>query len=135
MNAGMKGMLNVMSKFLNMDMSLDDVILRSTWNPAKEIKREELGHLSVGALADVAVLRVAEGQFGFVDVNGARLRGNKLLLAELTIRDGRVVWDLNGITREDWTALPKHYGSQGDGSWDATIGHGGEGGRRGRRRR
>ena len=126
-------MLNVMSKFLNIGMSLDDVILRSTWNPAKEIKREEFGNLSVGALADVAVLRVAEGQFGFVDVNGARMRGNKLLQAELTIRDGKVVWDQNGITREDWDKLPKNYGSQGDASWDATIGGGG--GPEGRRRR
>ncbi|MCW5982304.1 MAG: amidohydrolase/deacetylase family metallohydrolase [Bryobacteraceae bacterium] len=134
MNAGMKDMLNVMSKFLNMGMTLDDVILRSTWNPAKEIRREDLGHLSVGAPADVSVLRVSEGQFGFVDVNGARMRGDKLLLAELTVRDGRVVWDRNGITREDWTNLPKHYGPQGDDSWDATIGHREEGAR-GRRRR
>jgi dihydroorotase len=124
MNAGMKGMLNVMSKFLNIGLPLDDVILRSTWNPAKEIKREELGHLSVGALADVAVLRLMNGEFGFVDVNGARLRGNKLLAAELTLRDGRVVWDLNGITREDWDKLGQNYGAQGDASWDGILGHG-----------
>ena len=49
MNAGMKDMLNVMSKFLNMGMPLDEVIARSTWTPAREIKREELGNLSVGA--------------------------------------------------------------------------------------
>ena len=48
MNAGMKDMLNVMDKFLAMGMSLDDVILRSTWNPAREIKHEEFGHLSTG---------------------------------------------------------------------------------------
>ena len=62
MNAGMKDMLNVMSKFLAMGLSLDDVIERSTWNPAREIKQEELGHLSVGAAADVAVLRAGERQ-------------------------------------------------------------------------
>ena len=56
-NSGMKDQLNVMSKFLNMGMSLDDVIYRSTWNPARIIHREEIGHLSVGALADIAVLR------------------------------------------------------------------------------
>ena len=131
MNAGMKGMLNVMSKFLNMGLSMDDVIRLSTWNPARQIKREEFGHLSTGAIADVAVLRVATGEFGFVDVNGARLRGSKNLLAELTIKDGRVVWDLNGITREDWDKLPKNYGRQGDPSWDGTFGSGGP--RRGRR--
>jgi dihydroorotase len=130
MNAGMKDMLNVMSKFLNMGLSLDDVIRMSSWNPARQIKREELGHLSVGAIADVAVLSLASGDFGFVDVHGARLRGSKKLVAELTLKDGRVVWDLNGITREDWDKLPKNYGPQGDGSWDATIGHGQRRGRR-----
>ena len=64
MNGGMKDMLNVMSKFLNMGMSVDDVIVRSTWNPAREIKHEEYGNLSVGAGADVAVLRVEKGNFG-----------------------------------------------------------------------
>ena len=62
MNAGMKDMLNVMDKFLAMEVSLEDVILRSAWNPAREIKHEELGHLSVGALANVTVLRVGERQ-------------------------------------------------------------------------
>src|SRR5258708_10485093 len=56
MNAGMKDMLNVMDKFLALRLPLDDVIRRSTWNPAREIKREDLGHLSVGSLAHVAVL-------------------------------------------------------------------------------
>src|SRR5579871_1903869 len=65
MNAGMKDMLNVMSKFLNIGMPLDEVILRSTWTPAREIRHEELGNLSVGAAADIAVLRVEEGHFGF----------------------------------------------------------------------
>ncbi|MBI2680675.1 MAG: amidohydrolase/deacetylase family metallohydrolase [Candidatus Solibacter usitatus] len=108
MNAGMKDMLNVMSKFLNIGMSLDEVILRSTWHPAREIKHEELGHLSVGAPADVAVLRVAKGNFGFVDVFGARMKGTQKLECELTLRDGRVVWDLNGITRTDWDKLGKY---------------------------
>jgi dihydroorotase len=119
MNAGMKDMLNVMSKFLNMGMPLDEVILRSTWNPARQIRREELGHLSVGAAADIAVLRVEEGKFGFVDVYGAKMSGTKRLAAEITVRDGGVVWDWNGITREDWQKLGD-YGSQGDPRWDGT---------------
>ena len=45
----MKDMLNVMSKFLALGLPLEDVILRSTWNPAREIKQEQLGHLSVGS--------------------------------------------------------------------------------------
>ena len=71
MNAGMKDMLNVMDKFLAMGLSLDEVIARSTWNPAREIKQDGLGHLSVGAVADVAVLRVEKGHFGLVDMYGA----------------------------------------------------------------
>jgi dihydroorotase len=121
MNNGMKDMLNLMSKFLNMGMSIDDVVLRSTWNPAKEIRHEELGTLTVGAIADVTVLSIEKGDFGFVDSNGARMRGTKLLHAELTIRNGKVVWDLNGITRDDWNKLGPNYRAQGDPAWDGTI--------------
>ncbi len=120
MNSGMKDMLNVMSKFLNLGVSLDDVIRMSTSNPAHEIKHDELGNLSVGSDADVAVLRLEKGNFGFVDTNGARMAGNEKLTCELTVRDGRVVWDLNGISREDWTGLG-HYSRQGSPVWDGTI--------------
>ena len=102
MNAGMKDMLNVMSKFLNLGLSLDDVVGRSTWNPAREIKREEFGNLSVGAPADVAVLRVIKGKFGFVDVEGARMDGDQKLIGELTVKGGKIVYDLNGISSEYW---------------------------------
>ena len=121
MNAGMKDMLNVMDKFLAMGMSIDDVILRSTWNPAREIKREELGHLAPGAVADVAVLRLEKGAFGFVDMHGARLRGTQKLTCELTLREGKVVYDLNGITRPDWDKLPRDYKQTGDARWDAVT--------------
>jgi len=120
MNGGMKDMTNVMSKFLNMGMGIDEVVLRSTWNPAKEIGQVELGHLTPGAPADVAVLRVVEGDFGFVDTNGARMKGSKKLVAELTVRDGMVVWDLNGISRDEWDKLGK-YGPLGDRAWDGTL--------------
>jgi dihydroorotase len=119
MNAGMKDMLNVMDKFLAMGMSIDDVITRSTWNPAREIKHEDLGHLSVGAGADIAVLRLERGRFGLVDMYGARMDSTERLVCELTIRDGRIVYDLNGISRPEWTTLPKNYGPIGDPKWDA----------------
>jgi dihydroorotase len=119
MNAGMKDMLNVMDKFLAMGMPLDEVIARSTWNPAREIKQESYGHLSVGAPADVAVLRVERGKFGFTDMNGARMDGSDKLVCELTVRDGRIVYDLNGLSRPDWRSLPANYGPIGDARWDA----------------
>jgi dihydroorotase len=118
-NAGMKDLATVMSKFLNMGVTLEEVIARSTWAPARAIHREELGHLSVGAVADVAVFRVEKGDFGFVDVYKARMRGTQRLVCELTLRDGKVAWELNGITRDSWDKLGK-YGSQGDPRWDAT---------------
>jgi dihydroorotase len=121
MNAGMKDMLNVMSKFLNLGISLDEVIAESTWHPAREIKREELGQIGVGAPADVAVLRVLRGQFGFVDSYGAKRSGTQLIDCELTVRDGVVVWDRNGISRDDWKTLPKGYGPQGENKWDGTL--------------
>ena len=105
MNAGMKDMTNVMSKFLNLGMPLDEVVLKSTWNPAREIRRENYGHLSVGAPADVAVLRVDKGDFGFVDVEKARLQGTQRLGCEMTILDGNVVYDLNGRSSEPWDKL------------------------------
>jgi dihydroorotase len=120
MNGGMKDMLNVMSKFLNLGMSLEDVILRSTYNPAKEIRHPELGSLSVGSDADLAVLRVEKGKFGFVDSSGMRMDGDQKLVCELTIRDGRVVWDLNGIAHDDWKKYPNSNPPAAP-DWDQTV--------------
>lgn len=97
MNNAMKDQLSVMSKFLVMGMKLQDVIKASTWNPARQIKREELGHLSAGAIADIAILNVREGKFGFFDYTGYKIEGNKKFECEMTIKDGKIVYDLNGI--------------------------------------
>jgi len=98
MNSGMKNMANLMSKFLAMGMSVQDVILRSTWNPANVIQRTDLGNLSVGAVADVAVFNLLKGDFGFIDVRDTKIMGTQNLEAEVTIREGRVVWDLHGLS-------------------------------------
>jgi dihydroorotase len=97
MNGGMKDMANLMSKFLCLGLSVQDVILRSTWNPARIIKRPELGNLSVGSEADVAIFSLSKGSFGFIDIAGEKKKGDQKLVAELTIRAGKIVWDLNGI--------------------------------------
>jgi dihydroorotase len=117
MNAGMKDMLNVMGKFLAMGMSLDDVVQRSTWNPAKQIRLEQLGNLSPGAPGDVAVLRVEKGAVGFVDSRGARVDGTTKLVCEITVRDGKVIYDLNGISRDRWDPTAPD-GGPGDPRWD-----------------
>lgn len=97
MNGSMKDMLSVMSKFHQMGMDISSVIKASTWNPAQVIRREELGHLSVGAGADVAILNVRDGDFGFFDYTGLKVKGTKKFDCEMTIRDGRIVYDLNGV--------------------------------------
>jgi dihydroorotase len=100
MNSGMKNMLDVMSKFLLMGESLDAVVAQSTWNPAKEIHLDQVGHLSVGAPADIAVLRVQTGKFGFLDQINVKVEGTQRLECELTMRDGKVLYDLNGLAGE-----------------------------------
>ncbi len=97
MNSGMKDMLNVMSKFLNIGMKLQDIIYRATWNAAITIKRQDLGNLTEGAVADITILRMRKGEFGFTDSGGKKIKGNQKLEAEVTIRAGKIVWDLNGI--------------------------------------
>jgi len=119
MNAGMKDMLNVMGKFLAMGMSLDDVILRSTSNPAKQIQLDQLGHLAVGSPGDVAVLRLEKGKFGFVDPRGGRMEAAQKLSCEMTVRDGKVVYDLNGLTAEPWDTVSSEGRGGGDPRWDA----------------
>ena len=102
MNGGMKDITNVMSKMLNLGMPLKEVIRAATSTPAQVIQRPELGNLDVGAEADVAVFRLREGDFGFIDTRGLKMPGRHKLETELTVRAGNVVWDLNGISRPEF---------------------------------
>ena len=124
MIGGMKDMTNVMSKFLNMGMTMQQVVEASTWHPAQQIKRTELGHLSVGATADIAVLSAQKGDFGFVDVYGAKMKGNQNLVAEMTMKGGIFYWDLNGRLAENWDKLDKAYNAQGNPLYDGTVSSG-----------
>ncbi|KAA9037714.1 amidohydrolase/deacetylase family metallohydrolase [Ginsengibacter hankyongi] len=103
MNAAMKNMLNIMSMFLAMGMDLPNVIQASTWNPAKEIQHTELGNLSVGSVADIAILNVRKGDFGYWDRLGYKIKGKQRLECDMTIRAGKIVYDLNGITNPEVT--------------------------------
>ena len=101
--SGMKNMSVVMSKFLNLGMSLKEVIAASTWKPASVIKRPELGHLSKGAEADVTIFNVKKGSFGFFDrTGGDKMMGDQKLEVEMTIRAGKILWDLNGLGEEEY---------------------------------
>jgi dihydroorotase len=97
MNAAMKDMLNVMSTLAALGMEIPAVIKASTWAPAQAIKREELGNLSVGSVADIAVLNMRKGNFGLWDRVGNKIKANQKFECEMTIREGKIVYDLNGI--------------------------------------
>jgi len=95
-------MINVMSKLLNLGMSIEQIVERSTVNPAKAIRRPALGTLREGADADIAVIQLERGQFAFLDSGHGRLTADKRLRCALTMRDGRIVWDEDGLSTGDW---------------------------------
>ncbi|MEG9437327.1 amidohydrolase/deacetylase family metallohydrolase [Edaphobacter sp. HDX4] len=107
MNGSMKDILNVADKMLLLGETVPQVLTQMTWNPAREIKQEQLGNLSVGSIADVAVFSEEHGKFGFYDMFGAKAMGNTKLICELTIKGGKIVYDLNAMEFDLWDA-PKH---------------------------
>ncbi|WP_276361745.1 amidohydrolase/deacetylase family metallohydrolase [Daejeonella sp. H1SJ63] len=96
-NGAMKDQMNVFSVFLNLGMDIPSIIKAATWAPAQAIKREELGNLTVGGIADIAVLSMRKGNFGFKDIAGNRQPGDRRFECQLTIKGGKVVYDLNAI--------------------------------------
>jgi dihydroorotase len=110
MNGAFMDMPTLMSKLMALGLPLNDTIRASTSRPAEVIKRPELGHLAVGAIADVAVLRLMEGNFGFWDNNSGRVTGKQRLFCEFTLKDGRVAWDWNGLMGVDFKTLGPTYG-------------------------
>jgi dihydroorotase len=102
-------MLTTLSKMLNISMNLEEVIYRSTVTPAQEIGRPELGQLSEGAEADVAVLRLEHGEFAFTDCGRAKMTGDKKLSCAMTIRAGEIVYDPEGLSMPLWQDAPETY--------------------------
>lgn len=94
--------IGVMSKLLNIGMTLEQVIERSTYNPAKAIRRLDLGHLSEGAVADIAVIELERGKFAFLDSGHGKLTADRNLRCAMTVRAGKVVWDADGLAAEEW---------------------------------
>ena len=113
MNGATKDMLNVASKLMAIGLSLQEVVADMTAHPAHQIKRDDLGNLSVGSVADIAVLSIQKGRFGFTDMVNTRVEGTQKLVDELTIKDGRIVYDLNGLEALAWDA------PQGDSRLDS----------------
>jgi dihydroorotase len=88
-----------MSKFLAIGMDLHDVIQAVTSNPAKEIKHEELGSLSEGSVADITILNLEKGKFGLYDFTGYRIEATQRFVCEMTVRAGKILFDLDGMAR------------------------------------
>jgi dihydroorotase len=107
-------MNNVMSKFLAMGVPVDDVIRRSTVNPASEIRRPELGTLSVGKDADIAVLELMHGHFAYIDNGVSKMNANVQLTARMTVRAGRIVYDPSGLSMVEWEKARPQYFSTPD---------------------
>ena len=104
MNNGMKDLLNVADKLMLLGETVPQVIAQMTSHPAHEIRQEQYGNLSVGGIADVAVFSIDTGNYGFVDMYNTKMMGTKKLVCELTLKDGKVVYDLNGISADMWDA-------------------------------
>jgi dihydroorotase len=108
-NGPVISMLNTMSKCLCMGMPLEEVIQRSTVLPAQLIGRTEFGTMSPGAAADVAVFKLLEGTFGYTDCGKGKLVGRQKLECWLTLREGQIVYDPNGMSMPLWEQAPESY--------------------------
>ena len=108
----MLNMPNVMSKILALGVPLQEVIRESTTNPATEIGHPELGQIAIGSVADIAVLRVDHGHFGYADLAGGKVDGTERIVPEMTIRGGHVVFDLNARTAVPWREAHLKYSSR-----------------------
>lgn len=110
MNKGMMDFPTTASKLMAMGMPLQEMVLRSTWMPAQMIHHPELGHLTVGALADVAMWTVEKGDFTFRDAEDATIKGHERLRCEMTLKDGVIAWDWNSRAGIDYKKLAPDYG-------------------------
>jgi dihydroorotase len=106
LNEGLKGQLTTADKFLAMGLPLKEVIAEMTWHPALEVQQTQLGNLSEGAIADIAVLNLLHGDFGYIDGGGVMMKGTEKLECELTVKDGKFVYDLNGRAADLWDQPP-----------------------------
>ena len=97
-----------LSKFLNLGMSLSDVVERATARPAAAIRRPDLGSLRPGSRADVALFRIEEGEHQFFDVEMTRRRGNRRLVNTLTIAGGEPLPRTSERPLQVWAVLPEH---------------------------
>ena len=80
----------VMSKFLNLGLTLDQIIEMTTTNPAKVLGEErKRGSLKTGYMADITVMELVQGEYIFCDGHaGERMNGNLLLEPRMVFKKG-----------------------------------------------
>jgi dihydroorotase len=99
---------NVMSKFLCLGVPLEDIIRRTTVNPAQVIRRPDLGNLSVGSTADIAVFEMLKGNFSYRGSGGGKIKGDRKLQCVMTLFGGQIVYDHPyGLSIPLWQDIPK----------------------------
>jgi dihydroorotase len=86
-----KDLPTTMSKFLHLGMSLQDVILKTTWAPAQALGRTDLGSLRTGCAADILVFSLEDGEFDFEDTHFRVEKGRKKLTPQLLFRRGNLI--------------------------------------------
>jgi len=96
-----------LSKFLNLGMTLPEVIACATVNAARAVRLDHVGTLAVGKPADVAIFRIDEGDFRFYDVRMHERTGDKLLVNTITLVDGHELAQRDERELHFWATVPE----------------------------
>jgi dihydroorotase len=78
----------MMTHLMSFGVPLDDLIPRVTVNPARAVRRNDLGRLAVGGIADATVLRVVEGSYTITDVDERTRVADRRVTAVGVVRAG-----------------------------------------------
>jgi len=88
--------VTTMSKFLCLGMDLNTIVASSTVNAARALRRPELGSLKPGSVGDASVLTVRSGRFGYEDVLGEVVTGERKIMPEGIVVGGQ--WSHSNAT-------------------------------------
>lgn len=82
----------ILSKYLALGMSLEDVLDAAILTPAKLVGREELASMEPGTPADIAVIKLKNKKVSYSDMAGHHLEGTQVLVPQMTIKDGKIMY-------------------------------------------
>ncbi len=96
-----------LSKFLNLGMSLEDVIACATINAARAMRLENAGTLAPGSAADIAIFTLEQGDFRFYDIGMNERPGDRMLVNTLTMIDGVELERMPERELHFWATIPE----------------------------